>query len=139
MPRPGGRLQNPSESEQRSGLKCEDEQDRRKHRDEIRGGGHGRRADSLEDPRLAPRHDDEREAGESGVGRSVAEHPGEQRPRRRSPVDATVVQGGEEREEQEREEEDEDGGFPAPPEHELLPAKLVQEEPHSSSPAVISR
>ena len=58
---------------------------------------------------------------------------GEERLRRRHPVDLPAVDGAEQHEQEQREQEDEERRLLAPPERELLRAQLVHEDPHSAS------
>ena len=129
--RPRGRLQEMSEHEQRRGLQGEHDHDRCEDRGEVRGGRQRRGPDPLEDPELSPRDQDQRESGERRVGRTVAEHPRQQCPGRRTSIDAAVVDRRQQRKQQQWEEEDEHCRLAAPPEDELIPAQLMEEQPHA--------
>ena len=139
MPRPRGRFQQVPENEERHRLERVHDHDRNEDRRQVCRRRKRCPADPFEDPRLAARDDDQREAGECGVRDAVRKHSGEQRPRRGTPVYPSVVDRGEQREEEQRKEKDEDGRFASAPEHKLLPADLVPEEPHSSSSATSAR
>src|SRR5919106_1923381 len=107
---------------------------------EVGPGAERRPAHALQEPRLAPDHERDRQARESRRSQAVAEEARDEVGGRVHTLDRVVaVHGAEQDEEDDREEEAEERGLAVPPEEELLRAKLVQEEPHSPSSRVNSR
>ena len=129
----------PAEREQAHGLEREGGERREEHGGQIGRGWERSGAQALEQAALATNDKHDREPGEGGVRRAVAEQPGEKDVHRRAALDRVVVDRAQQGVQEEREDEDEDGRLPASPEDPLLEAQLVGERAHSSFSSTRSR
>jgi hypothetical protein len=122
------------------GFDREDDQERDQHRCDVRAGGKRRGADALQRAALAADDEKDREAGEGGRDRAVADHPCQQVVRAGDAAHLVVLRHRSEQQvddhgQREREERE----LAAAPEQPVLRPQLVEEQPHSSGSAVSDR